>query len=120
MSELLLAWGLAQACPYSLMWVHGIEAAVYRPQRSGRVHLRNRNHPVTNKRINRANSAVRPAWRILPEAPARARGSPGRDDAGGLGEMARHRVALSPVHQRRLLLSADGLGLPAPGTEPAS
>src|SRR5215470_12373552 len=58
MSELLLTWGLPQACPYSLLWVHGIEAGVYRRRRSGRGQIRNRNHPVTNNSIYRAIHAI--------------------------------------------------------------
>src|SRR3954470_23988281 len=42
-------------------------------------------------------------------------------DRGDLfGEVARHRVALPPVHERRLLDRADLLRLPAPGPEPTS
>jgi ribonuclease HII len=38
---------------------------------------------------------------------------------GVVGEVAGHRVALAPVHQRRLFAGADLPGLPAAGAEPA-
>src|SRR4029453_8381590 len=45
---------------------------------------------------------------------------PRLQQAARLGEVAGHRVALSPVDQRRLLLGADILRLPAAGPEAAA
>src|SRR5437879_2034553 len=39
------------------------------------------------------------------------------DDGLDLGKVASRRMPLAPIHQRRILLGADLLGLPAPGPE---
>src|SRR5215213_11610270 len=46
--------------------------------------------------------------------------APALQQAARLGEVAGHRMALAPVDQRRFLLGADVLGLPAAGPEPAA